>query len=66
MVEESDSARDSEDRDPRLLFLGEDPCGVAIEVVAVEYDQRQLLAIHAMPLRNRYRPQYEEATKWRR
>ena len=34
--------------------------------MAVELDDENLLVIHAMPLRDRYRKQYEEATKWRK
>lgn len=51
---------------PRLVFLGDDEDGVALEVMAVELDDDSLLVIHAMPLRERYREQYEEAMKWRR
>ena len=50
----------------RLVFLGDDPDGIALEVMAVELDNESLLVIHAMPLRGRYRKQYEEATKWRK
>jgi hypothetical protein len=50
----------------RIVFLGEDAKGAALEVMAVELDDGSLLVIHAMPLRNRYRKQYEEAKKWRR
>jgi hypothetical protein len=48
-----------------LLFLGDDPNGEALEVMAVELCGQELLVIHAMPLRERYRDQYEEARKWR-
>ena len=34
--------------------------------MAVELDNEDLLVIHAMPLRDRYRKQYEEATEWRK
>jgi hypothetical protein len=51
--------------DERLLFLGDDPEGVALEVMAVELEDGDLFVIHAMPLRDRYRPQYEEASRWR-
>jgi hypothetical protein len=34
--------------------------------MAVELEDENLLVIHAMPLRDRYRKQYEEAMKWRR
>ena len=51
--------------DERLLFLGDDGDGVALEVTAVELDDGDLYVIHAMDLRDRYRPQYEEAKRWR-
>lgn len=49
----------------RLVFLGDDAKGTALEVMAVELmavelDDRSLLVIHAMSLRDRYRKQYEE------
>lgn len=50
----------------RLLYLGDDADGVALEVMAVELEDGSLLVIHAMRLRERYREQYEEATRWRR
>lgn len=50
----------------RLVFLGDDEEGVALEVMAVELKDESLLVIHAMPLRDRYQKQYEEAKKWRR
>lgn len=50
----------------RLIFLGDDAGGVALEVIGIEIDNGALLVIHAMPLRNRYRVHYEEARKWRR
>lgn len=50
----------------RLIFLGDDTDGIALEVMAVELDNDNLLVIHAMPLRDRYRKQYEEAMKWRK
>jgi hypothetical protein len=52
--------------DPRLVYLGDDADGVALEVVAIELEEGSLLVIHAMPLRDRYREQYEEAKRWRR
>lgn len=52
--------------DPRLVYLGDDPEGVALEVIAIEIEDDSLLVIHAMPLRARYREQYEEAKRWRR
>ena len=50
----------------RLVFLGDDADGIALEVMGVELDNENLLVIHAMPLRDRYRKQYEEAMKWRK
>ncbi len=44
----------------RLVFLGDDAQGTALEVMAVELEDGSLLVIHAMPLRDRYRKQYEE------
>jgi hypothetical protein len=44
----------------RLVFLGDDAKGTALEVMAVELDDGSRLVIHAMPLRDRYRKQYEE------
>jgi hypothetical protein len=52
--------------DPRLVYLGEDADGVALEVMGIELEDGSLLVIHAMPLRDRYREQYEEAKRWRR
>lgn len=54
------------DAAPRLVFLGDDASGVALEVMAVEIEDDSLLVIHAMQLRGRYREQYEEAKQWRR
>jgi hypothetical protein len=52
--------------DARLVYLGDDAEGMALEVMAIELEDESLLVIHAMPLRDRYREQYEEAKKWRR
>ena len=51
--------------DERLMFLGDDGDGVALEVMAVELEGGDLYVIHAMDLRERYRPRYEEAKRWR-
>jgi hypothetical protein len=55
-----------ESTSPRLVFLGDDADGIALEVMAVELEDGSLLVIHAMALRDRYREQYEEAKRWRR
>jgi hypothetical protein len=39
--------------------------GIPLEVMAVELEPDGLLVIHAMPLREKYRTQYEAAKKWR-
>jgi hypothetical protein len=51
--------------DERLLYLGDDEDGTAIEVMAVELEDGDLFVIHAMPLREKYRIEYEEAKRWR-
>jgi len=51
--------------DERLLFLGDDEAGTALEVMAVELEIGGILVIHAMELRVRYRPYYDEARRWR-
>jgi hypothetical protein len=47
--------------DARLVCLGDDPDGQAIEVITVEGSKEELIVIHAMALRKKYRDQYEEA-----
>lgn len=47
------------DRDERLVFLGDDATGRALEVMAVR-TERGLLVIHAMDLRPKWRALYEE------
>jgi hypothetical protein len=55
----------AQESDDRLLYLGDDPDGTAFEVMAIELEFGQLLVIHAMPIRERFVPQYEEAKRWR-
>lgn len=47
-------------RSIRIVYLGEDPEGGAIEVMAVKGRQGELLVIHAMELRAKYRERYQE------
>lgn len=54
----------SGERDPRVLFVGDDDVGRPLEVIALALDTGSLLVIHALPLRERFRTQYEEAMKW--
>ncbi len=49
-----------EGRQERLVFVGDDATGRALEVMAVRTD-RGLLVIHAMDLRPKWRALYEEA-----
>lgn len=56
---------DADVLDARLVCLGDDPDGRAIEVIAVEGSKGELIVIHAMALREKYRNQYEEAKRWR-
>lgn len=49
----------------RLVYLGDDAEGVALEIMAVESAGGDLFVIHAMPLRDKYRREYEEAIRWR-
>ncbi len=52
------------ERDPRVVFVGNDLEGVALEVMAAERKEGEFLVIHAMDLRDRFQGLYEEARKW--
>jgi hypothetical protein len=43
----------------RIVYLGEDAQGRVLEVMAVEVENHEMLVIHAMPLRNKYKKRYE-------
>lgn len=47
-------------RSPRLVYLGDDDHGHALEVMAVAGRDDELLVIHAMELRDKYRQRYED------
>lgn len=49
---------------PVEAFLGDDAAGAELEVAGVLLDGGRLRVIHAMPMRESYRPLYEEAIKW--
>ena len=49
-------------RQARLVFVGVDESGRALEMMAVRTD-RGLLVIHAMDLRPKWRTLYEEAKR---
>jgi hypothetical protein len=65
VFEEPASSSSAEALDERLLCLGDDAEGKALEVMAVEGSKGELVVIHAMELRAKYRDQYEEAKQWR-
>ncbi|HTA14747.1 MAG TPA: hypothetical protein VK781_07815 [Solirubrobacteraceae bacterium] len=44
----------------RVVYLGDDDHGRALEVMAVEGKDDELLVIHAMELRDKYRKRYED------
>jgi hypothetical protein len=50
-------------RSTRIVYLGEDSQGQALEVMAVEGISGEQLVIHAMRQRERYRTRYEGAGK---
>lgn len=52
------------DVDRRIYFLGSDLEEVALEGVAVEFEEDEFSVIHAMELRSRFRGLYEEARAW--
>lgn len=51
----------TEDQDDRTLYLGDDHTGRALEVLTVPLAGGGLLVVHAMDLRDKYRPEYEAA-----
>jgi hypothetical protein len=51
-----------EGRHDRLVYLGDDPTGRALEVMAVPIEAG-ILVIHAMDLRPKWRPLYEEGKR---
>ena len=57
-------SRSREGPDKRVLFLGDDLEGVALEVLAAEIAEEDFLVMHAMNVRNRLRAMYEEAKSW--
>jgi hypothetical protein len=50
---------DEDGRDDRLVYLGDDPAGRALEVMAVPI-QAGILVIHVMDLRPKWQQRYEE------
>jgi hypothetical protein len=52
--------------EPRVFFFAEDDRERPLEVIAFEDLRGDLLVVHSMRLRNRFRDDYWEAGKWRR
>jgi len=50
---------DSDLKDERTLFLGDDESGRPLEVMAVELADGSLFVIHVMVVRDKYRAEYE-------
>ncbi|MDP9075187.1 MAG: hypothetical protein M3N98_13700 [Actinomycetota bacterium] len=59
-------AGDPDDHDERLVFLGDDRNGIALEVVAIEGVTGELLVIHAQKLRNKNRAAYRRVTGYQK
>ncbi|HXM87350.1 MAG TPA: hypothetical protein VN889_06925 [Solirubrobacteraceae bacterium] len=47
-------------RATRIVYVGDDDRGRALEVMAIDGERGELLVIHAMTLRERYRKLYED------
>ena len=58
-------ARPDPGNDKRFLYLGDDLLGIPLEVIVVDQGSGDLLVIHAMEMREKYRSEYQEAMKWR-
>ena len=52
-------------RSDRILYLGDDAAGVALEVLAIVVEGGDLLVFHAKRMGAQYRGRYEEALKCR-
>jgi hypothetical protein len=46
-----------------VVFLGPDPDGIPLEVIGLELASEDLLVIHAMKLRQKYRADYERVMR---
>jgi hypothetical protein len=49
----------------RMLILGDDQARVPFEILGIQDDSGDLVVLHAMKMRRRYRRQSEEALPWR-
>jgi hypothetical protein len=55
---------DDEGEPDRIVYLGPDGNGVPLEVVALELATGDLLVIHAMRMRRKYRDHYLQVLRW--
>lgn len=56
-------AVDADADPPKLLLIGPDESANLLEIIAIELAERQLLVIHAMPLRRSFRRLIEGDTR---
>jgi hypothetical protein len=56
--------RQTSGREKRVVFIGNDLEGVALEAIAAEEDEGAFVVIHAMNMRKRFRGLYEEVRQW--
>jgi hypothetical protein len=61
--EEAPPAGQAGARSIRLVHLGDDATGQALEVMAIKLADGDLLVIHAMALRDKYKRRYEEVKR---
>jgi hypothetical protein len=52
------------DEEDLVIYLGPDERGVPLEVMAIELADGDLLVIHAMHLRPKYRDAFERVMEW--
>lgn len=52
------------DEEDLVIFLGPDAHGVPLEVMGIELADGDLLVIHAMRLRQKYRDAFERVMEW--
>lgn len=59
-------AEDMRDGADRIMFLGMDSHGVALEVLAIESSPGDLLVIHAMKMRTSYEAELKMVFGWQK
>lgn len=56
--------RETSSMEKRVVFIGDDLEGVALEVIAAEEDEDAFVVVHAMNVRKRFRGLFEEVRQW--